>query len=658
MKMKIATVLFGLAILFAPAPSAVAQDTPAPAQPTAEEKEKEKAATEKKAFTLLDQVVAEASSLKLLENRIRIQIAAADLLWDRQEARARTLYSQAADGVAELVRTTDTRETNQRSRPDQRNPSQLRQELVLSVARHDAPLAYQVLAATRSLAPPTTDMGMGGSQVSPEENLEQLLLARVAAIDPKLALQNAEQFLEKGQYPRTLINVLSQLQRKDKEAAAKLESKLVQRLQSENMLAKIDAGNLAISLLSPGPRVVSASTDASAPQPKNTGQVLSESSYQDVMRTVIEAALKATPAPVSAQRGGNQGRQRGPNTGQNPGGQNVVRQNNVQATRSDAENEQNNARRLLSGVQSLLAKIDQYLPDRAQAVRQKMTELGMGNNQRGGGMGQMVSAMQQGNADSLLAAAPTVPAQLQPRIYQAAAMKALEEGNVDRAREIATDHLDSRTRTAVLQSIDFRQMADKVEASRIEEVRQTLAGLTSDSQKIDLLLQLADAAQKKNPKITGQLLDEAQRLVSKPAVSYQQLDAQLRVAHAFATLDPARSFQVLEPGILQLNDLLAAAAVLNGFEVNVFREGELPLHGGSGLGSMINRYAQEVAMLARSDFERAQTLVNRFALSEPRIQARLAIVQGLLQPQAPQAPDSIFGMRNFGQAFPMVRGPE
>lgn len=652
MMLKTATIFFGLAIMFAPASPAGAQDTKAPQQPTEEEKQKEKAATEKKAFILLDEVVAEAASLKLAENRIRIQIAAADLLWERQEARARTLYSQAADGVAEMIRTADTQDPNQRRRPDQtRNPSQLRQELVLSVARHDAPLAYQMLASTRSLIPPV-DNGMG--QISPEENLEQQLLARVAAIDPKLALQNAELLLEKGQYPRTLTNVLSQLQRKDKEAAGKLESKLVQRLQSENMLAKLDAGNLAISLLAPGPRVVSTSTNAAAPPPRNTAQVLSESSYQDLMRTVIEAALRATPPPPGAQRGGNQGRQRGPNAG----GQNAGRQGNVQTPRSDAENEQNNARRLLSGVQSLLPRIEQYLPERAQSVRQKMAELGMGNNQRGGGvgMGQFMSTIQQGgNADSLMAAAPSAPPQLQTRIYQAAALRALEEGNVDRAREIATNNLDSRTRTAVLQSIDFRQMADKVEASRIEEVRQTLAGLTSDSERIDLLLQLADAAQKKNPKMAGQLLDEAQRLVSRPASSYQQLNAQIRVAHAFAATEPTRSFQVLEPGILQLNELLAAAAVLNGFEVNVFREGELPLQGGSGLGSMVNRYAQELAILARSDFDRAQTLVNRFALSEPRIQARLAIVQGLLRPQAPQPANSIFGGRNFVQTFQVFR---
>ena len=430
---------------------------------------------------------------------------------------------------------------------------------------------------------------------------------------------------------------------------------MVQRLQSENMLANIDAGNLAIGLLSGGPRVASPSTDTTAPPPittpspqRNTGRVLSESSYQDLMRTLIDAALKATPAPAGNQRSGNAGRGRGPNAG---------RQANAQTTLSDAEIEQNNARRLLSGVQSLLPKIDQYLPDRAQSVRSKVTEVGIGNNQRNQ-VGQVMATLQQGNADSLMAAAPAAPAQLQPRIYQQAAVKALEEGNADRARQIATDHLDSNAHAAVLQMIDFRQMADKVEDIRIEDVRQTLAGLSSDSQRIDLLLQLSAAAEKKNPKLARQLLDEAQRLVNRPATNYQQMDAQIRVAQAFATLDPARSFQILEPGIMQLNELLSAAAVLSGFEVNVFQDGELPLQGGSGLGSMVNRYAQELAVLAKSDFERAQTLVSRFQLAEPRIQARLAIAQGLLRPQPAQPADNNFNYRNFGGNAFTVRQPQ
>ncbi|HEY3024759.1 MAG TPA: hypothetical protein VGJ55_01270, partial [Pyrinomonadaceae bacterium] len=415
---KIATFLFGLAIMFAPAAPVKAQDSPTQQPATDEEKQKEKAANEKRAFTLLEQVVAEGAGLKLPENRIRMQITAADLLWDRNEVRARALFLQAADGVAEMIRTVENKDTDQRQNFQMRTPDQLRQDLVLAVARHNAPLAYQVLASTRSLTPPPADNSFG-QRPNPEEALEQILLARIASTDPKLALQNAEQLMDKGQYPRTLTSVLGQLQQKDKEAATKLEDKIVQRLESENMLANIDAGNLAIGLLSGGPRVASPSTDPSTPAPaatpspqRNAGRVLSESSYQDLMRTLIETALKATPAPAGNQRGGNAGRGRGPN---------AVRQANAQTTLSDAEIEQNNARRLLSGVQSLLPKIDQYMPDRAQLVRSKIAEVGMGNNNQRNAVGQAMNALQQGNADSLMAAAPSAPAQLQPRIYQQAA---------------------------------------------------------------------------------------------------------------------------------------------------------------------------------------------------------------------------------------------
>ena len=649
---KIATILFSFAIMFTPAAMVRAQT---PTQPLTDEQQKEKAALEKKALVLLDQVIVEAPSLKLPENRIRLQINIADLLWQRNEARARTLFTQAGDGVAEMLRGSDANSVNQRRNSGQtRRPTQLREELVLTVARHDAPLAYQLLASTRTLTPPA-DNAMGQT-FNPDQNLEQVLLSQIALLDPKLALQNAEQLLEKGQYPRTLANVLYQLQQKDKEAATKLEDKLVQRLQSANMLASIEAGNLAISLLAGGPRPVIAATTSTAsnvaPVPTNRGELLAESSYQDLMRTVVEAALRATPAPAG-QRGANGGRGRGPNN----------RQANVQTTLSDGEIEQNNARRLFNAVQSLLPKIDQYLPDRAQAVRLKAGEMSGGtdgNNRGGFDMNQVLAAMRTGDASSLETMAATVPAPMQNRLYQQAALKALDEGDVNRAQSIADDHLEPNMRAVVSQAIEFRKIANKIENMSIDEVRTTLAGLSSDNQRTDLLLQLATAAQKKNTKLARQLLDEAQRLVSRPATNYQQMDAQIKVARGFAPLDPARTFQVLEPGILQLNELLAAAAVLNGFEVNIFNEGELPMQPSSGLGSMVSRYAQEISQLAKTDFERAQTLANRFQLPEPRIQARLAIAQRVLRPEPTQTAENTFGLGfgNFGGNFRDMRQPQ
>ena len=70
--------------------------------------------------------------------------------------------------------------------------------------------------------------------------------------------------------------------------------------------------------------------------------------------------------------------------------------------------------------------------------------MGLGANAPFGNMAQTMSALQ-GNptADALIQAAAMAPPQMQPRLYQQAAYKALEEGNADRARQIATDHLQA-----------------------------------------------------------------------------------------------------------------------------------------------------------------------------------------------------------------------
>jgi hypothetical protein len=51
---------------------------------------------------------------------------------------------------------------------------------------------------------------------------------------------------------------------------------------------------------------------------------------------------------------------------------------------------------------------------------------------------------------------------------------------------------------------------------------------------------------------------------------------------------------------------------------------------------MLNRFGEELGFLAVQDLERAETLAGRFQLAEPRIMARLAIVQGLVQRKAPR----------------------
>ncbi len=225
-----------------------------PATPDAAKQQEEKAKLEAKATALLEQIVSEAQGLKLPENRIRVQIVAGDLLWDRSAARARTFFTDAASILANTMAQSDDSE-----RREFGMLNALRRELVLSAARHDAELAYQLLRQTQPPAGMNAGNRRRGNFQFPDDNLEQTLLTVIAASDPKVAYQKAAESLDKGEYPVSLSRVLSQLQTKDEEAFKKLSEKTLNRLSSENLLTSGQAVNVAMSLLRPGPQAATTS---------------------------------------------------------------------------------------------------------------------------------------------------------------------------------------------------------------------------------------------------------------------------------------------------------------------------------------------------------------------------------------------------------------
>src|SRR5690349_1176313 len=318
MKKAIILTLALASFCFSAAPL-VAQDQPAQQQeqqPSQEELDKQKAEREKNAYRLLDQVIDEAQSLRLVENRVRIQINAADILWDQNQGRARALFATAGEGIVELART-QAANNNRRNMgmdgngfgpqgygPPNMRTYQLRQELVLTAARHDAALAYQLLASTKPPAntqPTTADARGPRAQILSDDNLEQQLLGRIASLDPKLAAQNADQMMDKGQFPTSIPQVIDQLYKQDADAAEKLADRTVKKIQAANILTKPEAANLIQALLTAGPRP--AAGDKSSATSGRWVPVLGQSSYTDLLSTVVDAALKATPATQTNQPG-------------------------------------------------------------------------------------------------------------------------------------------------------------------------------------------------------------------------------------------------------------------------------------------------------------------------------------------------------------------
>lgn len=578
--------------------------------PSAEQQQK---ALQDKAFQLLDQIVGEARALKLPENRLRVQWQAGDLVWPRDEARARTLFSQASAGIGELILSLDV--NDRRYLELLQTPAQLRQEFLTTVARRDPKLAYTFLLATRPPLPPNTQNAAG--QQSAESSLEMNLLAQVAGSDPRMALQNAEAALDKGQFPSSLARLLAQLQEKDKDGAVKLKDKLLKKLRGDTLLSASGASNLALSLLRSGPRLPE-TKDSQAQAPANNfnrpNPALDEAAFRELLELVIVAALSATP------------RTAGPPVALSPGASSAFR-----SEQANAQALQNNARNLAMGLQSLLPQIEKYAPTRLPAVRQKLDELGMRPNPITM-TPELSNLMQNGSADALLQAAATAATpEMQGMLYRQAASKAINEGNLDRAREIATQRLDERQREGVMREVERQRTLQNALAGKMEETRQTLGAMKTDAERVNWLTQAASTVwQKKDQKLALQFLDEARGLVSRRAENYQQFEPQLRVARGYAEVDAARAVEVLTPSIEHLNELLAAAAVLSGFEVRVFKEGEMLLQGGGQLGSLVMRCGQTLANVARTDFERAQTAIDHFQRVEPRLIARLAIVRGIL----------------------------
>jgi hypothetical protein len=627
--------------LLACAGLAVAQDATlqtATAQPSpdSQQQQEEKAKLEKKAISLLEQVVSESQGLKLPENKIRVNVVAGDLLWEKNPARARGLFNDAGAMISQVGA-----ELDRTDRDEIQMFNQLRQELVLTAGRHDGELAYQLMRATQQQQQPQSTnvvagRGNRGVMFDQTDNLEQRLLGVIATSDPKFAYQKAMESLDKGEFPNGIGNILTQLQTKDEEAYKKLTDKTMNRLGSDSLLANRQATSLAIALLFPGPRTngnatagtnanATATTNAAPTMSMNSRQapVLNGTAYHDLMDNAVNAALSVTSmGPIGTlQRGGGPQRvMRGPQT------------QPQQTPPDDAQVRQNNARNLLFSLQAMLPQIDQYLPERSAAVRQKLTDLGMNNNQLAT-MGNQMRAMQQGSSDALLTAASTAPQPIQARMYQQAAQRAIEEGNTDRAIDIATNHLDENGRAVIMQAVDFKKLTMTASPEKLNEIKQKLAALPSDSDRLKYLIDLANATQKDNQKLALRFLEDARALVAKRAANYRDFEDQLKVADAYAAIDPKRSFEIIDAGIAEINELLNAATVLNGFEVDIFRDGELSSRSDSDLVRMVARFGSQIAALAKTDFDGARVTADKFQMPEARMTARLAIVQSALGAQ-------------------------
>jgi hypothetical protein len=571
--------------------SSTAQTPDAPLAKTSEEAEARKE-LERKALSLLEEVVSEAQLLKRAENRIHIQALAASLFWKRDEKRARALYREAMKGLGEVMSSIDNND------PQYHNlvqaPAQLRQEILQMISPHDPELALEFLRATRQQPPVQTD-----SAQKPSDNdlqMELSLASQIADKDPQMALRIAEESLAKG-FSYSLSDVLAQLMNKDRAATFKLANVVIKKLQTENLLANQEATHVAASLLNVMSPLQEASNSAQGGEtPGNlVHQATAAEAYQELLNLVVTTALSA-----SLEYG--------------PGG----------GGRAIAQT-------LVPVLEPLLPQIERLAQGRAPALRRKIADYKRTLDPQSKFYMEQQDLIANGTVEALVEAARTAPVEVRNNLYSQAAWKALGEGDTARARRIIEENVSNTfERKQLLANLDQQVFWQTINEGKLNEAREMLSRLPSNSERIGTLVQLATITASKGDKRSAlQFLEEARSLVGSRAVNYDQLQAQLQVSRAYSALDAAQSFEILEAQVGQFNELLAAAEVLNGFEQEYFKEGEL-VPQASTLGNMVTQHIAELSLMASIDFDRSKAVAGRFQRHETRIMAGLSIAQGAL----------------------------
>src|SRR5207253_179039 len=112
-----------------------------------------------------------------------------------------------------------------------------------------------------------------------------------------------------------------------------------------------------------------------------------------------------------------------------------------------------------------------------------------------------------------------------------------------------------------------------------EEAIRLVSQIRSDEDRVTMLVQLANTEAGKGDKnIAIRLLGDARAIVNGRAENSLQLTCQLQIASAYSLLQPSQSFEIIEPIVDQANELIAAAALLDGFQnlgQRRFKDGEM-----------------------------------------------------------------------------------
>lgn len=248
-RMKLKKLICSLALIAVSTPFLFGQTLPAK-KPT-----DDPAALKKEAVAFLRETMADVNNLRTLENRISFSAELAGLMWFHDEREARSLYLTAFGNFKELLMQYD-QQMNSFGQTDEEEETysyrgglfgdvtdkarlmrrfqiamQVRQQIAMSLAEHDAELAFAFYSESLSVL---TNPSFRKQMEQRDQYFESQLMSEIAKTNAAKAAQFAKKSIEDGiNYQH--IDLLRKIYEKDPEKGAELAAAMLSKIKSDKL---------------------------------------------------------------------------------------------------------------------------------------------------------------------------------------------------------------------------------------------------------------------------------------------------------------------------------------------------------------------------------------------------------------------------------------
>jgi hypothetical protein len=591
------------------------QTTPAPTE-SKEEKEKKQKELEKRVLEMLDQAAGDAATLKLPENRAIVYAIAGDLYWKFDEKRARELFRNSGN---EILLANAEAEKEKKSDDDPYvqifNFNDNRNEILPLIAKHDADLALEVMAQTRSAAlvevlakaaQPNAKQESNFMNFSPDKfrvqqeiALEQRFAVLAAEQNPDKAIKLIKDSLAKG-ISYNVLPLLQKLTQKDEKKAASLADDVIKKLVDTDLAKKNDELNAAIRFLQ----------FATNPNQPKTASKEKQFKFNDTQLKDLADKVAATFLQPS------------------------------------------NSFDMTMAMTQAMSSLEKIVPEKTALLKQRQTEATKN-------LPPEIKQMQQqqklwnpnSTPEEIIAELPKLNEFQKASAYQSLASKIGQIDDEARAKKLIEQIPDEKARANASEQFESAKISRTAKDGKLDDAKKMIGNLNKKKTQIQKLVALAMEFQRKNTEkdaeTAAELMKDAKKLANEYPEDEDELNDLMEIVRGYAVVNPNEAFRIFDPVVDQINDFVQASAILSKYNKRnrTFKKGELlmKVNGYSWDGLLLFRYINQIQLLGKADLNRMSTFSDKFQRSDARTIVKLFVAQGFLRDEKKGETNEGFG---------------